>query len=280
MSIMAESAAQKQYRQELIAEFEEGQTWLRQTVVTEAVVKGNQAEFLVAGSGGATAVTRGINGLIPARVDNNVQTTATLVEWHDLVRKSRFNIFQSQGDQRRLMQETCRMVLNRKLDADIISTLDTASNNLGGAATMTLAIVAKAITTLGENEVPVEEEDNMFAVMTPAVRGYLMQIDTFNNADYVDNKPLVGPVRRLKRWAGFNWIFHPLLTGVGTAAEKCYFYHKNSVGSAFDSNEGLNTAIGYDDEQDYSYARASSFTGSAMLQQSGILQMVHNASAI
>lgn len=120
----------------------------------------------------------------------------------------------------------------------------------------------------------------MFAVMTPAVRGYLMQIDTFNNADYVDNKPLVGPVRRLKRWAGFNWIFHPLLTGVGTAAEKCYFYHKNSVGSAFDSNEGLNTAIGYDDEQDYSYARASSFTGSAMLQQSGILQMVHNASAI
>jgi hypothetical protein len=198
----------------------------------------------------------------------------------DLVRKSRFNIFQSQGDQRRLMQETCRKVLNRKLDADIIGTLDTASNNLGASATMSLSVVAKALTTLGENEVATEEEDKMFAVMTPAVRGYLMQIPEFNSADYVDSKPLVGPARRLKRWAGFNWIFHPNLTGVGTASEKCYFYHMDAVGSAFDSNEGLNTAIGYDDEQDYSYARASSFTGSAMLQQSGILQFVHDASAI
>ena len=45
------------------------------------------------------------------------QNTATLTEWHDLVRKTRFNIFQSQGDQRRLMQETTRKVLNRRIDA-------------------------------------------------------------------------------------------------------------------------------------------------------------------
>lgn len=79
---MAESAPQVQYRQELVAEFEEGMSWLRQTTVTEAVIKGNQATFLVAGSGGAAAVTRGINSLIPARADSMTQTTATLVEWH------------------------------------------------------------------------------------------------------------------------------------------------------------------------------------------------------
>lgn len=79
---MAESAAQTQYRQEIVATFEEGMSWLRQTTVTEAVIKGNQATFLVAGSGGATATTRGINGLIPARADDMTQTTATLVEWH------------------------------------------------------------------------------------------------------------------------------------------------------------------------------------------------------
>jgi hypothetical protein len=277
---MADTAPQVQYRKELVAEFEEGSSWLRQTVTTEAVINGLQATFLVAGSGGASAVTRGINGLIPARADNNVQTTVTLVEWHDLVRKSRFNIFQSQGNQRRLMQETCRKVLNRKLDADIIGTLDTASNNMGGAATMTLAIVAEALTTLAENEIDVQEEDKMFAVMSPAVRGYLMQTSEWNSADYVEMKPLVGPARRLKRWAGFNWIFHPNLTGVASVSEKCYFYHKDAVGSAFESNEGLKTAIGYDDEQDYSYARASSFTGSAMLQQSGVLQFLHNGAAI
>ena len=277
---MAESAPQIQYRQELVSEFEEGMSWLRQTTVTEAVIKGNQATFLVGGSGGATAVTRGINGLIPARADSLTQTTASLTEWHDLVRKTRYNIFQSQGDQRRLMQETCRKVLNRRIDADVVAQLDTATSTLGAAATMSLGVVAKAATTLGEAEVPVEEEDNMWAVATPAVRGYLMQIPEWNSSDYVETKPLVGPMRRVKRWAGFNWIFHPNLTGVGTSSEKCYFYHRDSVGSAFDNGEGMNTAIGYDEEQDYSYARCSSFTGAKLLQQSGIVQFLHDASAI
>ena len=277
---MADSAPQTQYRQELVATFEEGMSWLRQTTVTESVNKGNAAVFLVAGSGNASAVTRGINGLIPARSDDMTQNTCTLVEWHDLVRKTRFNIFQSQGDQRRLMQETTRKVLNRRLDADIIAQLDTATTNLGAATTMSLSVVQKAITTLGEAEVSVEEEDKMWAVASPAVRGYLMQITEKTSIDYVDVKPLAGPVRRVMRWAGFNWVFHPNLTGVGTASEKCYFYHRDSIGSAFDAGEGLNTAIGYDEEQDYSFARASSFTGAKLLQQSGIVQFLHDASAI
>src|SRR3990170_7447574 len=143
MPTMAESAPVIQYRTELVAAFEEGMSWLRQTTVTEAVIKGNQATFLVAGSGGASAVTRGINGLIPARADDMTQSTATLVEWHDLVRKTRFNIFQSQGDQRRLMQETTRKVLNRRLDADIVAQLDTATTTLGATTTFSLHVAAK-----------------------------------------------------------------------------------------------------------------------------------------
>src|SRR3990167_6255111 len=277
---MAETAPMIQYRDEPIAAFEEGMSWLRQTTVTEAVIKGNQATFLVAGSGGASAVTRGINGLIPARADSLTQPTATLVEWHDLVRKSRWNIFQSQGDQRRLMQDTTRKVLNRRIDADVIAQLDTATTNLGAAATLSLAAVAKAVTTLGEAEVPVEEEDKMWAVATPAVRGYLMQIPEFSSKDYVEMKFLNGPSRRVLRWAGFNWVFHPNLTGVGGNSEKCYFYHRDAIGSAFDSGEGLNTAIGNEEEQDYSFARASSFTGAKLLQQGGIVQFLHDASSI
>jgi hypothetical protein len=67
---MADSAFQIQYRQEFIAQFEQGVSWLRTVCTTEAVIKGNQAMFLVAGSGGATAVTRGLNGNIPPRVDS------------------------------------------------------------------------------------------------------------------------------------------------------------------------------------------------------------------
>ena len=276
---MAETAFQTQYRQEIIATFEEGMSWLRQTTVTEAIIKGNSAVFLVAGSGGASAVTRGVNGLIPARADDMTQNTCTLTEWHDLVRKTRFNIFASQGDQRRLMQETTRKVLNRRLDADIVAQLDTATTNLGAATTFGLAIPQRALTKLGNNEVPVEEEDKMWAVATPAVRGYIMQLTEGVSIDYVDMKPLAGPARRVMRWSGFNWIFHSNLTGVGTASEKCYFYHQDAIGSAFDT-EGLNTAVGYDEEQDYSYARASSFTGAKLLQQPGIVQFLHDATTI
>lgn len=276
---MAESAAQIQYRQQLVAEFEEGMSWLRRTTTTEAMVKGNQATFAVSGSGGATATTRGINGLISARGNSLSQVTATLSEWHDLVRTSDFNVFQSQGDLKKEMQKSTRKVLNRRVDADIIAQLDTASTNLGAATTMSLAVVAQALTTLGENEVPTEEEDAMWAVMTPAVRGYLMQIPEWISSDYVEVKPLTGPAVRVKRCWGFNWIFHPKLTGVGTGSEKCYFYHRDAMGSAFDS-ENLRTAYGYDDEQDYWYARASSYTGAAVLQQSGILQFLHDATQI
>ena len=178
------------------------------------------------------------------------------------------------------MQRTTRKVLNRRLDADIIAQLDTATNNLGAATPMALSIVAKAKVTLGENEIPTEEIDKLWAVATPAVEGYLMQIPEFIKADYVAMKYLAGPTRRTLRWAGFNWIFHPNLTGVGTNSEKCYFYHQDAIGSAFDKDGGLDIAVGYNDEQDYSYARASSFTGAKLLQQSGVVQFLHDASAI
>jgi hypothetical protein len=278
---MADNAPQVQYRQELIATFEEGMSWLRQTTTTESVIKGQSAIFLVAGSGNASAVTRGLNGLIPARADDMTQYTCPLTEFHDLVRKTRFNIFISQGDQRALMQRTTLRVMNRRVDKDIIDQLDAgATVNLGAATTASLQLVKKALVTLGEAEVPVEEYDKMWAVVTDAFMGYLGQINEFNSADYVDMKPLTGANVRVKRWGGFNWITHHRLTGKGTASEKCYFYHQDAIGSAFDNGEGLNTAIGYDDEQDYSYARASSFTGAKVLQTSGIVQVLHDGSAI
>ena len=86
-------AFQTKYRNELILGFEDRQSRLRSTVVTEAEVNGNQAVFLVSDSGGATATTRGADGLLVARDDSHTQNTITMVEWHDLVRKSRFNIF-------------------------------------------------------------------------------------------------------------------------------------------------------------------------------------------
>jgi hypothetical protein len=272
---MADHAYQTQYRQEFIAGFEQRQSLVRQTVTTEVEIKGNTATFLVADSGAAEAVTRGLNGLIPARADNLTQNSATLVEWHDLVRRTSFNIFASQGDGRRIMQDTTMGVINRKTDSDIITTLNTGTQDTGAAATGSLSLAMYALAILGNNAVPLD--GNISALITPAFLAYLMQTKEFASADYVSNKPFEGGLQMF-RWANVNWIVHPNLPGKGTAAEKCFMYHKSAIGHAINTGE-ISTAVGYDEENDYSFCRASAFLGSALLQNSGVVVLNHDGSA-
>ena len=279
---MAATAFQTQYRDEFIAVFEDRASVLAAAAVREAMFKGNQAIFLVAGSGSATAQTRGVDGLLAARADDLTQNTCTLREWHDLVRKTDFNIFASQGDQKRIMQETTMAVVNRKMDDIMIAELDTATNDTGTATSASLDLCVYARTVLGNNFVPLQEEDNMFAVVSPAFMGYMLQVPEFSSADYVEVRPLTGPARKFRRWMGFNWIEHPRLTGsVGAgstgASEQCYFFHRNAIGLAVDT-AGIQSPVGYDEEQGYSYARVSVHVGAKLLQNSGVVMVKHDAS--
>lgn len=279
---MTTAAYQRQYRDEFIAGFEDRQSILRATCIQEAVIKGNEAVFLVADSGSAEAQTRGANGLIPARADNLTPNTATLEEWHDLVRRTAFNIFASQGDARRIMQMTTMGVVNRKIDDIVIAQLDGATNDTGTAAAASLDLVVYARTILGNNFVDLTDEDNLFALVSPAFDGYLMQIPEYSSADYVEVKPFTGPARRFRRWGGFNWMVHPRLTnsvgagGTGTS-EQCFFYHRNAIGCAVDKS-GIDSPVGFDQEQAYSWARVSVHMGATLLQNPGVVMVKHDSS--
>ena len=275
---MADTAFMIQYRQEFIAAFEQGQSWLRTIATIEAVIKGNQAMFLVAGSGGAAAVTRGVNGMIPSRVDSLNQVPATLVEWHDKPQRTEFNIFGSQGDGRRIMQMTTVKVMNRQIDQDVIGALNTGTNNLGAAVPASLALVVRAKAHLALQDVDVTEEDNLFFVATPAFEAYLMQIPEFAAAQYVTVTPLTGPARRFRRWAGFNWVFHPHLPGVGTSSEQCFAFHRAAIGHAVNTGE-MDVRAGFNEENAYYWARSSIFMGSSLLQNSGVLVVNHNGAS-
>ncbi len=284
---MADTAYQVQYRQEFIAGFEVGTSLLRTSVVTEAMIKGNQATFLVADSGNAVAQTRGVNGLIPARTDNLTQLTATLVEYHDLVRRTGFNLFASQGDGKRIMQETSMKVINRTIDLDILSALAAATVNTGAAAPASLALVGRVLAKLGYAAVPVDEIDNMFFCATPGFYSYLMMTKEFTNVQWVNVKSFTGSnppnggssAKLMMRWFGFNWVFTPLVTGAGTNNELCYAFHRNSIGHAVNTGEIMALAD-YNRQQDYSWARTSVYMGSKLLQNSGVVQVAHDASAI
>ncbi len=132
-----------------------------------------------------------------------------------------------------------------------------------------------AMTILGNNAVPLD--GNIFALITPAFHAYLMQVPSFTSVDYINNKPFESALS-MYRWNGVNFIVHPNLTGKGTSAEKCIMYHRSAIGQAVDVG-GLQATVGYDEEQDYSYARCSAYMGSKLLQNSGVVIMNHNGSA-
>ena len=280
---MADTAYQIQYRQEFIAGFEQKVSLLRETVTTEAVIKGNQAIFLVADSGTATAVTRGVNGLIPARNDNNTQNTCTLTEWHDLVRKSGFNVFASQGNQRAIMQMTSMGTLNRKIDDQIITELNTGTVTIGSSTTIpSVSLFQNGRVKLSNASVP--WDSNISLVCQPAFLAYMEQAPEFANAQYVELRPYAGqnPSWRDKpmayRWRNALIVEHPNLPGKGTSSEKSFLFHKTAIGQAADT-AGLQTPVGYNDEQDYSFARASMDMGAVLLQNAGVVVITADGSA-
>tara|TARA_R110002072_G_scaffold266030_1_gene424904 strand:+ start:7493 stop:8323 length:831 start_codon:yes stop_codon:yes gene_type:complete len=275
---MADSAFQTMYRQEFVRGFEKRQSLARRTVITETEINGNEATFLVADSGGATAVTRGINGDIPTRPDNLNQFTATLKEWHDVPERTNFNLYASQGDGRRIMQETSMAVINRKVDNDIHTALSTATTTWGAATAATLLRVTTAKTKLANAFAT--EDDDVFALITPAYHGYLMGLNEFTSADFINLKPFENVSKsRAFNWYGVNWIVDAGLPGVGTASASCFMYNKKAMGHACNA-ESINTFVGYDEKNDKSWARCSTYMGSKLLQNSGVIKMLHDDSAL
>lgn len=283
---MAGAAPQIQYRDEFIAAFGQRQTLLKETTTRESMIKGNQATFLVASSTG-TAVTRGVNGLIPTNDNSNTQVTATLAEKHDLREMTGFNIFQSQGDQRAIMQMNTMSVINRDIDNVILTALATTTLDTGGAATASLTLVFKALVQLQNNGVAMD--GNIFAVVSPAFIAYLMALPSFASAEYVNVKPFTNypgwNASDNKKaghgwydWMGIKWIVSNQVAGVGTSSETCLLFHRSAIGHAINS-AGVDSAIGYDDKQQLSWARCSLFHGAVLLQNAGAVRMIHDGSA-
>lgn len=274
---MTVEAAVVQYKKDFVPAFEQKASLLKMAATKETVMNGNQATFVVSGNASDTAVTRGTNGLIPYNNPTNSQKTATLVEKHAPYEMTGFNVFASQGDQPKVMRNQSIAVINRDIDLTMLAELANATQDFGsGTASLSTVLGSQAI--LGNNDVDVEDEDNMFCVITPAFRGYLLQTTEFASGDYVEMRPFSGPVRKFYRWAGINWIVSSRVTGIGTSSELCYMFHRSAIGYAINVGEEKIFA-GYDEKQGVSWSRAEVYHGAKILQNSGIVKITHDGSA-
>lgn len=276
-------AAKTQYREEFIGAFEARQSILRDSTTTEAVISGNTATFLIAGSNNERATTRGVDGIIPYTSPTESQVSCTLSEWHRPERLTGFDIFASQGNQREIMQKNAMAVINREIDYQIMAQLATGTINTGAATTASMKLIQIAKTKLGNGSVPVD--GNRTLLVTPAFMSYMEGWPEFASADYVDSKPLVSggalwsDAPKAWKWGGMVVIEHPNLPGVGTSAAKCFLYHKNAIGHAL-NKAGIQAVAGYNEEQDYSYARHTGYMQGKLLQNGGVVVINHDDSAL
>lgn len=273
---MAETAFQALYDSELIAGYERNQSILRQSCTTRGVVKGNTFVFDIVDSGSASAVTRGVNGEIPGRANNQTQVTLQMEEWHDRAEMTGFNIFSSQGDQRAALQRTSMGVINRKVDDQIVAALATGTQDVSASAvTLSVDVIMHALVILGNADVPLGND--ITGVISPAGWGYLMQVKEITSKDYIDTSMLLN-APLMFRWAGVKWVVHTGIPGKGTAAETLFVYHKSAIGSGMNT-AGIQSPVGYDDKHDMSWARTSFYGGAKLLQNSGVVLIPHDGSA-
>ena len=277
---MAVQAAVTQFRKETVAAFRQERSLLSLTATKEFMTKGLTATFLVAGNTtNDIAVTRGQNGDIPYGSPSNTQVSATLVEYHVPEALTGFDIFASQGEQTVEMRRDVVAGINRKMDLVILAELANATQDLASGGTLDISTIAIAKAKLGQNHVPTEEVDNMFGILSPGAYGYLEQTAEFTSGDYVEMKPYNGPVRKFFRWAGVNWITSSLVDGLGTSAEYLYIFHRRALGFAVNAGEEMIDAD-FNREQQRSWALASVYMAAKILQNTGIIKITHDSSAI
>lgn len=280
---MAINAPLIAYRSEIINGFDKTVSVLRDTVTTDYLERGGSAVFLVSDTAAQVAHSRGLNGDIPADALSLTQNTATLVPWHALVRVNDFNMFSAQSNLIDPMKKKVMAAINRKIDDDIITALNTSTTTITSGGTMTVAKATIAQGILGGNKVPLDGEITF--LITPAARTYLMQAPEFSNVQWSmlrpfgDGKPSYGDMREVARWAGMTVIVDPTLPGIGTSSEYCFMYHKSAIGHALNKN-ALEFDADYHREQKYSWANCSAFIGTAMLQTAGVVKITHDGSAV
>lgn len=277
------TAQAKMYADSCIEGYERSGSLLRSTLTTEVIKKGSVFYFNVEDSGNATATTRGFDSRILGRAMNNNQVSVTLNEYKDKVIETDFNIFTHQASASRVasMNKSVYKVLNRKVDDDIITALNTATKGPTNTATSdAFSLIHEGLANLGNNNVPVDD-GNVFCLASPAFMSSLTQKNFFSSRDYVSDGKFNESTQNQSMFYDWNGvkIFIHTAAPVSGNTHYCFLYHKSAIGHAID-NENFTANFGYDEEDFYSYASVSTFTGTSLLQSSGIQKLKFDASGV
>lgn len=233
---------------------------LRSACITEAaigVVDGQPSCFF-------TVNTPGVSGIIPASAFG-VATPQLMVSLEATAEASSVEQTIMGG-----LPDELVATVNAKVDHSIIAALETCGDALAVADDDdVLGVLLKSDVTLGNNEVPIEDADSMFALIMPDTRSRLLTQTEFASGDYVNLKH-GNREYKVWRWAGKNWVVGP------SHLDHSYIFHRHALGHALDlvalSAPGAVTG-GIDQKTGVGWMKAKTMQLATILNPNGIVRI-------
>lgn len=244
MSTSIDQAFITSYEAKVHEVFQRKGSYLKEAVRLKTGVVGSTASFNKIGKG--TATTKARHGTITPMNQTHTAPSCTLADfyagdWVDKLDEAKTNI-----NERDAIASGGAMALGRKVDDQITTVLDTTTQS-----TITLTVTSKATvlaTALEFAEAAwsndVDNDGEVYALVTPRYWSQLMTVDQFQNEDYVGTDgqafkagPAVGKAR-WKEWQGIKWKMQTGLPGAGTSTAKCFIWNKLAVAYAIANSAG------------------------------------------
>lgn len=233
MTQEVEASFVKQYEDEVHTDYQRRGSKLRNTIRTKTGIVGESTTFQRVGKGSASGKTR--HGRVPVMNTDRTPVLCTLSDRYAGDWVDKLDELKVQHSERQVTQQAGSYALGRDTDEIIIT--DALSQGslqvVAGNAGMTLAKAMEAISTLGSNDVEMED-GNIYCFVGWLQWTELMQIDQFSNADYVpaSEMPFGGKGMFAKYWSGAMWMPHSGLPITAGDIRSCYMYHRSSCGHA------------------------------------------------
>lgn len=237
MSTTIDQSFVRQYERDVHDVFQMEGSVLKPTIRFKPNIKGKSTTFQKVGTG--TATTKARHGTITPMNQTHTAIECTLSDfyagdWVDKLDEAKINI-----DERMAIARGGAWALGRKVDDQLMTTLDTTSQTTVTITVTSFAAVKNGMLNAVENLVSNKayRVGVVYGILSPVMWSRMMAIEEFASADYVGAEGMefskAPPVNGMfKFWAGVKWTVHPENPGVGTATSKMFVYNKMSVGYA------------------------------------------------
>lgn len=238
MSTSIDQAFIRAYESDVHLLFQRMGGYLRGCVRFKPDVLGKSTTFQKLGKGMATTKAR--HGVITPMNQDHTAVECTLSDfyagdWVDKLDEAKTNI-----DERMAIAKSGAFALGRKVDDQIITSLDGTSQTIVTVTVTSYAAIRNGLIEMVENmnELDVPDDGERYGLLTPRLWSQAMTVKEFASSDWVGPNGMAFTegvptgTARFKEWMGVKWRMHTGLPGVGTATAKSFVWHKSAVGYA------------------------------------------------